>query len=100
MTTAQNDYAPEWLAWIAQNLIRGVSREDVVAHMVNSGIKTAVAERAADEARAHPYVIGGQAAFDEILAIAAKNKEIAEQRTGSSVDPAEKLAAGDAPSAL
>ncbi len=91
----KTDYEPDWLAWIAQNLIRGVSREDVVAHMVNSGLKQSLAERAADEARAHPYVIGGQRAFDEVYAVAVKNKEMFESVGGAAVDPDAQLASGD-----
>lgn len=58
MTTAQNDYAPAWHAWIAENLIRGALPKDIEEQMVKEGIDAETAARAVERAVEHPYIKG------------------------------------------
>ncbi len=40
-TTDTRDYAPEWLAWIANNLIRGAQPDEITQNMIAAGISRA-----------------------------------------------------------
>jgi hypothetical protein len=63
MTTAQApDYAPEWHAWIAENLIRGARPYDIQEQMVAEGLDRGTAQRAVAMASDHPYLKGALAA--------------------------------------
>jgi hypothetical protein len=63
MTTAEApDYAPEWHAWIAENLIRGAAPYDIQETMVREGLDRGTAQRAVTIAANHPYLKGARAA--------------------------------------
>ncbi len=71
MTTAQNDYAPAWHAWIAENLIRGALPKDIEEQMISEGIDAETASRAVAQAVAHPYVKGALTAVAAGLPVTA-----------------------------
>jgi Cupin-like domain len=64
MTMAQApDYAPEWHAWIAENLIRGAQPYDIQESMVAQGLDRGTAQRAVAQASEHPYLVGARSAI-------------------------------------
>lgn len=63
----KDKYRADWLAWIADNLIRGAKPDAMVEHMVEAGLDRGLSERSVAEAAQHPYVIGGRRA---VLSIA------------------------------
>ena len=83
MTTAERgEYAGEWLAWIAENLMRGVAPYSIVETMVGRAIGRALAESSVAEAAAHPYIQGARAVVAETTAAAERKANESIQAAG------------------
>ncbi len=54
--------APEWAAWITENLLRGASRDRVIEGLVARGVARVEAQRHVDEIAGSPILAGARAA--------------------------------------
>ncbi|NMO15057.1 cupin-like domain-containing protein [Pyxidicoccus fallax] len=60
MTEATSTLAPEWRAWLAENLVLGVAPERLEGTLVSSGVSPDVARTEVASAREHPAVEAGR----------------------------------------
>ncbi|MBO9533995.1 MAG: cupin-like domain-containing protein [Solirubrobacteraceae bacterium] len=70
-TIEQRDQAAQWHAWIAENLLRGVSPYDIAGTMEASGVDRSSAEQAIASAADHPYLQGARVAAEAAAAASA-----------------------------
>ena len=62
--------APEWCAWIAENVVRGVEAPDLVRGLVAAGVTRTLARRAVTEIRSSP-------ALHAVVAAAGRERRLA-----------------------
>lgn len=93
MTTAETrESAPEWHAWIAENLLRGAAPFAIADTMVQNGVDPEVAQRAVAAAAEHPYVAGARVASQAAAEKAAADVQAARKAPAPGGERAKKYA--------
>jgi len=79
----------EWRAWVAENLLRGVAREDVASTLCGNGVPVAVAAREVERIARSPLLAGANRIALQLRP--ARIGHAREARSGRAREPAEEV---------